>query len=423
MGRPDLAVAPLERALALQRRLHPEPHPDLARSLSLTGMVVGELDGYSRAESLLREALALQRGLLGPDDPDLGATLYSLAGVLHFQGRQGEADALFQEAVRIFRQLPDTHDPEAMRSLADIATYLLYSRSYADAEALYRRLLPMQAAYYGETNPTLAAPRLELGQLLIRTHRYQESERIIRDALEAAATPLGEDPFVVRWGRRDLAISLTEQGRYTEAERLLRQSLDEGPYQRTTPTEEFSDLLLLGRALMEQGRLDEAEPLLRRSLRLREEHLGGSSALVGEALVALGWLERLRGNYGAATAYLTRARALFASTLRPDHPWQAGPLRELGHVKVEAGAFAEAVPLLRQSLQIQEQNPPPHPYNRAEAQRLLGVALTHLDRYEEAEAVLRASLRTAEAGTRPGQAEQVLRALGDLAAARSRLPR
>jgi serine/threonine-protein kinase len=417
MGRPDLAVVPLERALSLQRRLHPGPHPDLARSLSLTGMVVGELEGYSRAESLLREALTMQRGLLGPDDPYLGATLYSLAGVLHFQGRQGEADTLFEEAVRIFRQLPGTPDPEAMRPLADIATYLLYSRSYADAEALYRRLIPMQEAYYGETNPALATTRLELGQLLNLTHRYRESERVIEEALEAA-TPLGEDHFVVQMGRRELAIALYAQGRYAEAEHVLRQTLGAGPLQ--DENNEASILLYLGLVLLEQGRLGEAEGPLREHLRLREQVLGAGSVYAGDALVALGRLERLRGDYEAATAHLARARAIYAASLQPGHPRQAEVLLELGHVEVMTGAFAEAEPLLRESLAIQEQNAPPQPYRLAVTRRLLGVALTHLGRYGEAEPLLRASLRTAEALERPDLAEPARQALRDLATARSR---
>jgi serine/threonine-protein kinase len=418
MGRPDLAEAPLAEALALQRRLHPEPHPDLARSLFWAAAVFGDRDDYGDAEALYREGLAMQRGLLGANDPALGATLYELAGVLHFQGRQAEADTLFQEALRIFRRLPDTSDPETMRALVDMARYLYYSQSIDDAETLYRRVLQMQEAYYGDVHPAPAATRLELARVLSSTHRYRDSEQMSREGLGVAAPRLGEHHSVVQGGRRDLAMTLYQLGRYAEAEQLLRQALDAGPDQSSIMRAGI--LLDLGFVLMEQGRLDEAEPLVRENIRIQEEGLGAGSVYVGEGLVALGRLERLRKNYGAATAHLTRARAIYVASLRADHPWQAKVLREFAHVKVETGAFAEAEPLLRQTLAIQGRNPFVNPYQHAEAQRLMGVTLTHLGRYEEAEIRLRASLRTAEEGERPDLAEQARQTLLDLSVARRR---
>jgi tetratricopeptide (TPR) repeat protein len=137
-------------------------------------------------------------------------------------------------------------------------------------------------------------------------------------------------------------------------------------------------------------------------------------------VVALGRLERLRGDYEAAEAHLTEARTLYASSLPPDHPAQAGPLRELGYVRVVTGAFEEAEPLLRQALAILGQDPYANPYYRAELQWLLGSTLTHLGRYEEAEPYLRASLNLAEERELPAQAARARDALADLAAARDR---
>jgi eukaryotic-like serine/threonine-protein kinase len=417
MGRLDLAAAPLEEALALRRRLHPESHPDLARSLFLRAATASDLGDYGRAEPLFREALALQRDVLRPGDPALGATLYGLAGLLHFQGRQAESDTLFRQAVHIFRRLPAApEDPETVGYIKDVAGYLHYSRSYADAEALYRQAVRMQEAYYGEAHPALAETRFLLADVLFRTHRYPESERLYRRGLDVALPSLDERHFVVRQGLRGLAQTAYHQGRYAEAERLLRRVLDANPGHEWTGA--AGPLLDLGQVVAEQGRLAEAEPLLQESLRLRREELGDGSAFVAEGLVALGRLARLQGDHDAALAHLTRARSLYTASLREDHPWQATVLRELGHVRVGAGAFAEAEPLLRRSLAIQRRNPPMQPYAEAETQRLLGVALTHLGRFDEAEGALRAAARTAEHTSRPEVADQLRRALHDLEAAR-----
>ncbi len=418
MDRRDLARAPLARALALQRRLHPEPHPDLARSLYLTAVLSSDLGDYGRAEPLFREALAMRRRLLGPDHPDVGAALFGLAGMLHFRGRPAEADTLFGEALRIFRQLPATPDPEAIDALMDMARYLEYRRSYADAEALYRRALPMQRAYYGTGHPRVAETLAGLASVLLGAHRYSESEQLYRQALDVIVPQLGASHRSVQQAQLSLARALYWQGRYAEAERLQRQALDAVSHQNRVLRATL--LLDLGWGLREQGRLDEAAPLTQEALRLRKEEFGVEAVPVAEALVSLGRLERLRKDYEAAAAYLTQARAICAASLRPDHPAQSAPLRELGYVKVETGAFAEAEPLLRHALAIQGQDPYVNPYQRAEAQRLLGVALTRLGRYGEAEGLLRASLRTAEEAERPTQVEQARRALRDLGAARRR---
>ncbi|HLT47546.1 MAG TPA: tetratricopeptide repeat protein [Rubricoccaceae bacterium] len=409
MGRSDLAEAPLERALALRRQLHPQPHPDLARSLFWAAVVSGDLDDFGRAEELFKEALAMQRGLYGETHPELVATLYNLGGVLHFQGRQAETDTLFQEAFQIFRRIPDASDPETMRTLVDMARYLYYSQALDDAEILYRSVLQKQEAYYGEVHPAPATTRLELARVLSSTHRYRESERMYREGLAVATSQLGERHHVVQVGRRDLAMTLYQLGRYTEAELLLQQVLEEGPDQSAIMRANV--LLDLGLVLMEQGRLDAAEPYVRENVRLQEEALGAGSTLAGEGLRALGRLERLRGNYDMATAHLARARAIFGAALRTDHPWQAKVLLELAYVKVATGAFTEAELLLRETLAIQGHNPYVNPFQHAEALRLLGVTLTHLGRYDEAEPLLRASLRTAEAWERPDLAVQAREAL------------
>jgi tetratricopeptide (TPR) repeat protein len=93
------AAALLEEALAMQRRLLPEDHPDIATSLNNLANCHESQGEYGKAVLLHEEALAMQRRLLPEDHPDIATSLNNLASCHESQGEYGKAVLLHEEAL------------------------------------------------------------------------------------------------------------------------------------------------------------------------------------------------------------------------------------------------------------------------------------------------------------------------------------
>ena len=85
------------QALAMQRKLLGEEHPEVAISLNNLALVLRDQGKLAEAEAMLRDALAMQRKLLGDEHPKVAVSLDNLADVLRKQGKLAEADEPFPE--------------------------------------------------------------------------------------------------------------------------------------------------------------------------------------------------------------------------------------------------------------------------------------------------------------------------------------
>jgi tetratricopeptide (TPR) repeat protein len=169
-GKNAEAETDLREALALQRKLLPAEHPDIASSLDDLGLA---LLNYAEAERCHREALLMRRRLYGPDHPAVADSLAALAYSLERQGKYVEAETNFMEALKIERSILGEHRDTAI-TLDQLGALLLRQNRLSEAEQMFREALAIYRKVFGESraNPD------KLVDVLLRQGKIEEAVKL-----------------------------------------------------------------------------------------------------------------------------------------------------------------------------------------------------------------------------------------------------
>jgi tetratricopeptide (TPR) repeat protein len=145
----------MKRAL-YPKKMYPDGHDGLARSLGVLGLLHEDAEEYGKAESLLQEALAMYRALYPkarfPNGHlDLSKAIMNV-GLLYWQvGDYRKAELLYRESLDMDRALfpkakfPDGHSGLA-KGLYNVGALDLTAGRYGKAEANFRESLAMSLA-------------------------------------------------------------------------------------------------------------------------------------------------------------------------------------------------------------------------------------------------------------------------------------
>jgi eukaryotic-like serine/threonine-protein kinase len=99
MGRYDAAIAQLEPALAIRRRLQPGLSRDAAATAQLLAEALHYQGRFADADTLLREVIEAQQRLFGAESAQVGATLNDLGDLLHTRGEYAAAEEHLRQRV------------------------------------------------------------------------------------------------------------------------------------------------------------------------------------------------------------------------------------------------------------------------------------------------------------------------------------
>ncbi|HYM39530.1 MAG TPA: AAA family ATPase [Thermoplasmata archaeon] len=260
------------------------------------------------SEDVLKTFAILRRPAKSPEA--LGATVAQLRHLLKRAVLQHREEGyLLHDLVREFYL---GRMPEPARRLAN-ARAAAYWEERGD---------PLEAAHH-----RIEARELEAAANLIVEHGETYADGARAGELEACL--LGLPPSL----RPSRLLAETEMflGKFEEARAIL-----EGIVRRGSPEERLRARIHLGRILTRQGAYAEAQRLLGSAV--RDASLMGVPVLEGEALRALGGVERRLGNLGVAVDYLTRATLLLEDASRE----RTRALTDLGAALIARGDLAAA---------------------------------------------------------------------------------
>ena len=344
MGDYERAQPLLEDALDLRRAALGPQHPEVAHSLNDLGVILHYRGEFEAAEARYREALQMRRQGLDAPHEGIASTLNNLGAVLHHQGSLDSAETYYRDALAMRQLLVADDDPELAVNIANVAMIRKYKGDYATADSLLREALAIQRAALGHEHPSVASTLNNIGTTRLEMGDEQGAIDALQEALAIRRTVLGAEHPLVAQSLNNLAAAYERIDRLNQAERLYREALalrrrlfgNEHPALTST----LNNLALV---LRTRGELDAAEPLLRESLALRRTFYGD------------------------------------------DHPRVARALSNLARLHSDRGAHETALPLYREALRIRQQALPGGHEAIAGDQTRLGVSLTALGRYAEAE--------------------------------------
>ena len=283
------------QALQINRKRLGLRHPDTLRSeealaqilITQSRRVMIDPARLAEAEELLHHALAVQREILHQPHPDIALTVHDLAWLRSLQGDYAEAEALFRQVLAFNRAILGETHPDTLVVLSNVGFALLHQgtvEKLKEAEHLFETALAIQRSAQGERHIGVATNLERLALVRSALGHHDEALKGARQALDLkhgllrAGDPKLAEPL------RTMGIILLDAHHPSEAEPYLRQSLE--LLRRTRPPGYFETArveVLLGACLTELGRYAEAEPLLRQGTRRLEEQLPAGHKLVREA--------------------------------------------------------------------------------------------------------------------------------------------
>jgi serine/threonine-protein kinase len=359
-----------------------------AELLATMADVYAKLGLYSEALKMAQSALALRRAEL-PRSVELAASLDQVGEVLSLLRRGEEGELLHRQALSLRRAL----EPIDHAAVAKTLQHLAISR-YMEGD--FRGTMPLLIESRDELRKVAGPSQEQLGELLKYTANLHQEKgdldqaiALYREAFAALRGALGEDHPSVAGALGDMAIALKDARQYVEAEKAYLDSL---AIQRKVLGARHPDV---GNALnnlsvmyFDQGKFEpalaaaqEGSDILRATLGDAHDTTNITRLNAARAHVQLGHLEVAEREFRDILAIrrqtLTSGNISFALTIDA-----------LADVLNRQRRFEEALGYAHEARESAEKAVGRDHWRWAAVNRTLGVALTGLARYAEAERIL-----------------------------------
>ena len=224
-GHLDVADRLNRDALAADRRVHGDVHPDVADDLLNLAGTATTRGEYTDAERMDREALAIFERWYGPDHPETGSALMLLAQTLVPQGRLDEAAALLDRARDVFlRAYPDPHRRVGL-IYNEIGVLATRRGRYAEAiDALTKSLAVYRQVYTNGRSQYISVGLANLGTAYLEQGDHQRAEALLREAVSLSTSVLTRNHANTAIAEVKLGRVLVRERRFEEALPVLEES-------------------------------------------------------------------------------------------------------------------------------------------------------------------------------------------------------
>ncbi len=184
MGDHKRALEYAEKALAIQRELLGEKHPDTAISLNNIGGEYGALGDHKRALEYVEKALGIQRELFGDKHPNTASSLNNVGSTYGSLGDHKRALEYVEKALGIQRELFGDKHPNTAESLDQAGGEYGALGDHQRALEYAEKALAIRRELFGEKHPTTATSLNNVG----REYRaLGDHERALECAAKALA--------------------------------------------------------------------------------------------------------------------------------------------------------------------------------------------------------------------------------------------
>jgi tetratricopeptide (TPR) repeat protein len=261
-----------------------------------------------------------------------------------------ESDRTFARALEIVHELRDTHSEAYALLLSDLGRLEMMRSDIEAAEKHFLAASELMREARGANDPEVGSILVDLSSVYIWKDDLENAERIARAAVQTFARVPETHP------------------------------------DRVIAERELAEILLY------RNRLEQAAPLFERALAAQRLIYGQDNPAVAETLGALAQLRSAQGNFPAAEQLLKEALGIHeeaGSTVGHE----IGFLQTLlAAVTLKQQRYADAEPLLRDTLDLFARSLPPDHQYVASAEYYLGESLLGQGKLSDAEAVLLASM-------------------------------
>lgn len=383
----------LDRAVERRRQFAAADPSMFSDSLSHLGDLETLQANFDAGENSYREAIAFESAQ--PDTPQnrvaLAKAVHGLGEVLERQGRYTDAEQSFRKALELQRQALGSAHADIARTLQDMAKVIDESGNLNAAIPVMREALEMQRRLNGSLpDPGLAEAINNLGIILYEAGGYDAAEKLYLEAIAMKHRLLGDKHPEIAMTLGNLARVLQNKGDLAGAEARFREAL---AMQRQTLGDVHPDVAntLNNIAFVQYDRGDKQAAVAteRESLHLYQQLFTGDHPEIARIENRIGFWLTQAGEYAEADRDLQDALAMRRRLFGNQHPDVAGSLDHLAILQVARGQNAAALVSAGSAVEIFTAALSATHWKTAVGECAEGAALTGLDRYAEAEPLLK----------------------------------
>lgn len=370
----------------------------------------GHLDA---AEDLFKQAIkAAQRSQQTADE--LVESQNGLARVLTLEARADEAEALFKRSLGILRRIYGARSTKLVPTMLELGSIFESEGDHPAAMALYNRVLSINQADFGPDHPAIAHSLHRLGQTKTNAGKPKEAEADYRRALAILEKQPADDELEALL--KDYADLLRQNNRPDEAAALERRlkTLKEARQIKSTTESGYSQSAwqlhqMASSGSERQGQTGEEQRVLNRAKEapFTDSRLGGMFDTLAD-------VHYQQGRFAEAEPLYKNILRIDEKTLGPIHPGIASDLTNLALLYVSDGKYREAEPLLKRALSIYEANYGTDNLLVIKARSLLASVYEHLGNLPQAETNYKEALELGKKELGPNNIETA-RILNNLA--------
>ena len=175
MGEYPKALSSLEKALAIQEQSLPSNHRDLANSYNNVGAVYDNMGEYPKALSYYEKALLIWQQSLPSNHPNLAGSYNNIGAVYDKMGEYPKALSSHEKALAIKQQsLPPNH-PDLAASYNNIGNVYDHMGEYPKALYYNEKALAIQQQLLPSKHPDLARSYTSIGNVHDRMGEYPKA--------------------------------------------------------------------------------------------------------------------------------------------------------------------------------------------------------------------------------------------------------
>jgi serine/threonine-protein kinase len=166
LGDIDGSIRLLREALALNRRIHAEPHEDIAQQMQLLGRILGERGDQDEAATLLDKSIAMLGALYGPAHP-LSIGSLGARGIFDYDRQHfAESDDVLQRSAQICTEARLDSEVRCITNDQLLSAALLRLGRIDEAAAASARSIERLKKLSGEDTPDYAIALRARGDVL-----------------------------------------------------------------------------------------------------------------------------------------------------------------------------------------------------------------------------------------------------------------
>ena len=214
-GHLDISESLNQRALAMDRQLYGERHPNVAEDLINLGAIQTEWGHYAETERYYRQALDIIQSFYGKEHPETASVMTILGRSLNAQGRFNEAADMLREALGIQERVYGPVHPRVASAVGELGKVAMQQGKLDEAEADFRRQADIYRSVYNGKHYYIGSALANLGGVYMERKQYARAERSFRDALQIYSETLPPDHL-------NVAIATDQTGTRADAAASLR---------------------------------------------------------------------------------------------------------------------------------------------------------------------------------------------------------